>query len=98
MTSKTGTMTTPDKTARIGRFVANISSSDFCDEPIVSFATSDGRVFGDIRLSTAKDPVVVDLYESAMWRLGLLSFDTSDYCLNDGELAELRAWANSVSA
>lgn len=86
------------KTARIGRFVATINESDFCDEPIVEFAGNDGRVFGDVRLSTAKDPVAIDLYESAMWRLGLPThFDVSDYCLTTDEMAELKEWANDIA-
>lgn len=88
---------TATETTRIGRFTAIARHTELCDEPVVEFAGDDGRVFGDIRLSTAKNPVVVDLYESAMWRLCLpLHFDVTDYCLTDEEMAELKEWANGI--
>lgn len=87
------------KTARIGRFTAEVIDDAYAGEPLVEFKTEDGRAFGSIRISAAKSPVAVDLYESAEVRLGLpLAFDISDYCLTDTEMGELAEWANAITA
>lgn len=87
------------KTATIGRFLVQVTENLTTGEPLVAFKTSEGRTFGSIRLATAMKAVVVDLYESAEWRLGLpLVFDIRDYCLTDTEVAELRGWANGIAA
>lgn len=89
------------QTATIGRFGVEVIEDGLglAGEPLVEFRTTGGDAFGSIRLSTAKAPVAVDLYESAMWRLGLpISFDVSDYCLTKDEMEELQAWANGLAA
>lgn len=96
-TSTTDLDKTIGETARIGRFFVEVVRDEMVPEPLVSFMLQDGREFGSIRLTTAMDPIVVDLYESAMWRLGLpLNFDVDDYCLNKHELFVLRTWTNDI--
>lgn len=87
------------QTAAIGRFIAKVieDQGGYAGEPLVAFQDTKGRTFGDIRLSTAKDPIAVDLYESAMWRLNLLNCNAGDYCLTPGELSQLREWANALA-
>lgn len=87
------------KEATIGRFRAKVveDAGGLAGEPLVEFSTADGRAFGSIRLSTARNPIAVDLYEGAAMRLDLpLSFDVSGYCLDAGEMGALREWANSL--
>lgn len=95
-----GTGRTGNKgTTRIGRFLVCLGESPYADEPIVEFMTLDGRRFGSIRLSTAREAVVVDLYEGAIPTLGLSrSYDVNDWCLDDDELTELREWARGIEA
>ena len=88
-----------DGITRVGRFLIRLGESPYVDEPIVEFMTLDGRQFGSVRLSTAREAIVIDLYESAGPMLGLpLSYDVNDWCLNSAELAELREWARRVEA
>lgn len=93
------------RTGTIGRFRVEVTTLGKDDRLYVSFAIIEedgtvGPVFGEISLEAACMTPVVDLYESAEYRLGLglmPAADISKYCLDHDEIEELHKWATAVS-
>lgn len=99
-------MHTLGQATRIGRFQVETTTLGTDGRTYVAFAVVGedgvpGPVFGEISLEAACMTPVVDLYESAGYRLGRGPVPPSEvdrYCLDADELADLHEWACAIAS